>query len=150
MIFLLLVFCIINVFSLIWHKSEKSDIVKRKLRPWTKEKNVKCMHWKDFEILIAKNAYLTTELIQHIHEVSLENGLQDSIIKDNHLLKKRFVEELGNSIGFYIVSKKQIVYCSEVNSCKYAVATIAGAGMRDDNIFLSFARMIRRHIIKST
>ena len=64
------------------------------------------------------------------------------MIKDNHLLKKRFVEELGNSIGFYIVRKKQIVYCSEVNSCKYAVATIAGAGMRDDNIFLSFARMI--------
>ena len=57
---------------------------------------------------------------------------------------------MGNSIGFYIVSKKQIVYCSEVNSCKYAVATIAAAGMRDGNIFLSFARMIRRHIIKST
>ena len=105
---------------------------------------------KRFLISYSKNAYLTIELIQDIHEVSLENGLQDSIIKDNHLFKKRFVEEFGNSIGFYIVSKKQIIYCSEVNSCKYAVATIAGAGMRDDNIFLSFARMIRCHNVKST
>ena len=29
------------------------------------------------------------------------------------------------------------------------MATKAGAGMRDDNILLSFARMIRLHIIKS-
>ena len=48
------------------------------------------------------------------------------------------------------MGKKQIVYCSEINPCKYAVAGLAGVGMRDGNICLSFARMIRRHIIKST
>ena len=89
-----------------------------------------------------------TELIQDIHEVSLENGLQDAIIKHTHLLKKRLVKEFGNSIGFYIVGKKQIVYCSEVNPCKYAMATLEGAGLRDDNICLSFARMIKRNIEK--
>ena len=68
-----------------------------------------------------------TELIQDIHEVSLENGLQ----------KKRLVEEFRNSIGFYIVGKKQIVYCSEFNRCKYTVATLEGAGLRDDDICLS-------------
>ena len=46
-----------------------------------------------------------TELIQDIHEVSLENGLQDAIIKHIHL-KKRLVEELGTTIGFYIIGKK--------------------------------------------
>ena len=40
-------------------------------------------------------------------------------------------EEFGNSIGFYIVGKKQIIYCSEVNARKYAPATLKGAGMRD-------------------
>ena len=60
------------------------------------------------------------------------------------------MEELGNSIEFYIVGKKQIVYCSEVNPCKYAVSTLEGADMCDDDIYLSFARMIRRHIEKST
>ena len=54
-----------------------------------------------------------TELIQDIHEVSIENGLKDIITKHTYLFKKRrLVEEFGNSIGFYIVGKKQIVYCS--------------------------------------
>ena len=53
-----------------------------------------------------------TELIEDIHEVSLENGLKDIITKHTYLLKKSLVEEFGNSIGFYIVGKKQIVYCS--------------------------------------
>ena len=91
-----------------------------------------------------------TELTQDIHEVSLENGLKDIITKHTYLLKKRLVEEFGNSIGFYIVGKKQIVYCSQVNPCKYVVATLESAGIRDDGICLSFARMIRRHIEKST
>ena len=68
------------------------------------------------KILIGRNAYLMAELIQDIHEVSLENGLQDAIIKHTHLFKT-LVEEFGNSIGFYIVDKKQIVYCSEFNPC---------------------------------
>ena len=91
-----------------------------------------------------------TELIQDIHEVFLENGLQDAIIKHTHLLGKRLIEEFGNSVGFYTVGKKQIVYFSEINPCKYAVATLEGAGMRYENIYLSFARMIRRFIEKST
>ena len=102
------------------------------------------------KVLIDRNAYLMTELIQDIKEVSLENGLQDTFIKHTHLFKKRLVEEFGNSIGFYIVGKKQIFYCSEVNPCKYAVATLEGAGMHDDDICLSLARMIRRHTEKST
>ena len=64
--------------------------------------------------------------------------------------KKRLVKEFGNSIGFYIAGKKQIVSCSQVNLCKYDVPSLEGAGLRDENICLSFARMIRRHIEKST
>ena len=57
------------------------------------------------EKLFDRNMYLMTELIQDIHEVSLENGLQDAIIKHIHL-KKRLVEEFGTTIGFYIIGKK--------------------------------------------
>ena len=57
------------------------------------------------KVLIDRNGYLMTELIQDIHEVSLENGLEDAMIKHTHLFKKRLVEEFGNSIGFYIVGK---------------------------------------------
>ena len=100
--------------------------------------------------LIDRNAYLMTELIQDIYEVSLENGLQHAIINHAHLFKKRLVKQFGNSIAFYVVGKEHIVYCSKFNPCKYAVATLEGAGLRDDNICLSFARMIGRHIEKST
>ena len=37
------------------------------------------------KVLINRNAYLMTELIQDIHEVSYENRLQDATIKHNHL-----------------------------------------------------------------
>ena len=53
-------------------------------------------------------------------------------------------------MDFILLAKKQIVYCSKVNPCKYAVATLEDAGMRDDDICLSFARMIKRHIETST
>ena len=53
-------------------------------------------------------------------------------------------------MDFILLAKKQIVYCSNVNPCKYAVATLEDAGMRDDDICLSFARMIKRHIETST
>ena len=55
-------------------------------------------------------------------------------------------------LGFNVVEKKQIVYCSEVNACKNAVATLEGAGICGGDIFLSFSfgRMIRCHIKTST
>ena len=55
------------------------------------------------KVLIDGNAYFMTELIQDIDEVSVENELQDAIIKHTHFLKKRLFEEFGNSIGFDLV-----------------------------------------------
>ena len=42
------------------------------------------------KVLIDGNAYLMTKLIQDIDEVSVENEVQDAIIKYTHLLKKGF------------------------------------------------------------
>ena len=82
-------------------------MVKKKLRSWTNKCEVYVM--KRFlelfrkKVLIDGNAYLMTELIQDIDEVSVENELQDAIIKYTHLLKKRLFEEFGNSIGFDLI-----------------------------------------------
>ena len=37
------------------------------------------------KVLIDRNAYLMNKLLQGIHEVFLENKLQDAIIKHTHL-----------------------------------------------------------------
>ena len=42
-------------------------------------------------------------------------------------------------LGFNVVEKKQIVYCSEVNACKNAVATLEGAAICGGDICLSFS-----------
>ena len=55
------------------------------------------------KVLIDRNAYLKTELIKDIHEVSLENRCCH---KKYSSLKKRLVEEFGNSIEFYIAGEK--------------------------------------------
>ena len=54
-------------------------------------------------VLIDKNSYLKTELIQDIHEVSIENGLQDAFIKRNHFFLKKIC---GRIRKFY-----WILYC---------------------------------------
>lgn len=47
------------------------------------------------KVLIGMNACIMTELIQDFHKkVSLENGIQDDIIKNTHLLKKGLSKNL--------------------------------------------------------
>lgn len=47
------------------------------------------------KVLIGMNACIMTELIQDFQKkVSLENGIQDDIIKNTHLLKKGLSKNL--------------------------------------------------------
>ena len=46
-----------------------------------------------------------TELIQDIHEVFLENGLQDAIIKHTHLLKKGLSKNSEILFDFKLLAK---------------------------------------------
>ena len=57
------------------------------------------------EKLFDRNTYLMTELIQDIHEVSLENGLQDAIIKHIHL-KKGLSKNSEFLLDFILLAKK--------------------------------------------
>ena len=60
------------------------------------------------KVLIDRNAYLMTELIQDIHEVSLENGLQDAIIKHIHLLKKGLSKNSEILLDFILLAKNRL------------------------------------------
>ena len=53
-------------------------------------------------------------------------------------------------LSFILLAKILTVCGNKCNPCKYAVATLEGAGVCDGNISSSFARMIRRHVEKST
>ena len=49
----------------------------------------------------------------------------------------------GDQIGFYNVGRRQIVHPSNLNPCLYAIATLQGAGLRDDDLSKAFGRMVR-------
>ena len=52
------------------------------------------------------------------------------------------MKEFGNSVWFYIVSKKQLFTLVKLIHVKYVVTTLEGAGLRDYNIYLLFTRSI--------
>ena len=58
--------------------------------------------------LIDRNTYLMTALIQGIHEVSLENGLQHTIIKYTHLLKKDLSKNSEILLNFILLAKNRL------------------------------------------
>ena len=62
------------------------------------------------KVLIDTNAYLMTELIQDIQEVSLENSLQDAIIKHTHLLKKGLSKNLEILLDFIMLAKSSRLF----------------------------------------
>ena len=49
-----------------------------------------------------------TELIQDIHEVSLENGLQDAIIKHTHFLKKGLSKNSELLLDFILLARNRL------------------------------------------
>ena len=49
-----------------------------------------------------------TELIQNIHEASLENGLQDAIIKHIHFIKKGLSKNSEFLLDFILLAKNRL------------------------------------------
>ena len=70
------------------------------------KKKLELFHEK---VLKDRNAYLIIELIQDIHEVSFENGLQDALIKHSHLLIKVFPKNSRILCGFILFSKNRLL-----------------------------------------
>ena len=95
---------------------------------------------KDFE------AYLMSELMKDIKEMSEDSGLTQSSIKHSYVLKAKLQDVFGDQISFYKAGRQQIVHPSNLNPCMYAMATLQGAGLRDDDLSKAFGRMIKRKL----
>ena len=69
-------------------------------------------------------------------------------VKYGYELKDLLSKSFGNHIAYYKegVTSKVIVHSVIVNPCQYAVATMKGAGLRDDDLTKAFARLVRRKL----
>ena len=100
------------------------------------------------KILQEKKAYFLTELIRDIAEMSSNAELYEPFVKYGYELKDLLSKSFGNQVAYYKegVTSKVIVHSVIVNSCQYAVATMKGAGLRDDDLTKAFARLVRRKL----
>ena len=69
-----------------------------------------------------------------------------SKINHTHHLERELKKHFPDSIGFFKTGKYVIVYSQFTNPCEYSVNTLLGKGMRDKDILLSFANMVKRKI----
>ena len=99
----------------------------------------------DLSIVTNGGAYLLNELL-HDWFLHCEDRGVVSKINHTHHLKREIKEHFPDSLGFFKTGRYVIVYSQFTNPCEYSVNTLMGKGMRDKNITLSFANMIKRKI----
>ena len=99
------------------------------------------------KVITEKNAYLLTELLTDINEMSNDAGLTDPTIKQTSNLKKRLEQHFPGKIAFEKVNNKLIVYPIDVNPCFYVSKTLEGSGLRDEDLTRTFARMVHRKLL---
>ena len=100
------------------------------------------------KVIKDQNAYLLTELIEDIKEMSEDNDLDDPPITKTFTLKTRLIAEFGDSIDYHIFGNRLVVHSSAVNPISYSAATIQGNGLRETDLTKAFSRLIRRKLSK--
>ena len=93
-----------------------------------------------------EQAYLLTELIEDIKEMSEDNDIDDPPITKTFTLKKRLIERFGYSIDFHKFGNRLVVHSTAVNPISYSAATIQGNGLRETDLTKAFSRLIRRKL----
>ena len=75
-----------------------------------------------------------------------ELKLEEPVITNNQTL--RLEEHFGTQISFHSVARPRstLVYSSDTNPCDYAVATLHGCGLRDDDFVRAFGRMVKQKV----
>eukprot|EP00795_Rhopilema_esculentum_P009663 gene9663-17422_t len=95
------------------------------------------------KILLEKQAFLLSNLLRDVMNLSDEKGI-DSPVNNTAALKKKLVGVFSERLGFYSSGRQVIIYSSDVNPLEYATATLKGHGLRDEDIIKACAAMIRR------
>lgn len=102
------------------------------------------------KVIKDKEAYLAKDLLDEFQVLSAENGLNadQSSIKYTYQLRQELQERFGETISFYKSGRNLIIHPTSVNPCYYALATLRGAGLRDDDLTRAFASMLRRKLTR--
>ena len=94
-------------------------------------------------ILRDENAYLLTQLLEDLIRLCDERGVATLITRTNQI-RRKIEEKFEDDIGFFPSGKYIIVHSAWLNPCKYSVATLRGAGLRDIDLAKGFAAMFKR------
>eukprot|EP00794_Sanderia_malayensis_P018600 gene18600-20470_t len=96
----------------------------------------------------AKEAFLITELLKDVGEISEEYGLKEAPItlKHTYQVKAKLIEQFGDRIEFGKVGRSDVVYPSGANPLQYSLATLHGRGLREDDLVKALAKLVNRKL----
>ena len=102
----------------------------------------------ELKVLKDKEAYLLTDLLQDIKEMSVEFRLQEPPRRLIHTyqLKKMLQLRLGDDIYIFNFGNRDAVHSINVDPLLYSHATIKGHGLHEDDILKAFANFVRRKL----
>ena len=84
------------------------------------------------------------DLFYDIISISEELQLEEPIINNRRTLKRRIEEKFGSLISFDVHDRSTLVYASDTKPCDYAIATLQGCGLRDDDFVQAFGKMVKK------
>ena len=97
-------------------------------------------------IIHAKEAYLLIDLFRDLMTMSEEYGIQYPPVSSTKYLKRELLDEFGDEISFFATGRNVLVHNSKMNPCEYAIATINGKGLRDEDIIKAFGKLVQRKL----
>ena len=97
-------------------------------------------------ILRDKEAYLLSDLLKDVAEMSADAGLDEPAVKYSYELNDNLLERFGEDISCHRTGKQVIIHSSSVNPFHYSVATIQGSGLKDEDLTKPFARLVRHKL----
>ena len=99
------------------------------------------------KIICDKEASLLNELLEDVENISEEQHVSPPVFNYMKSLKRHLIQQFDEEIGVFPSRKYLLVHAKDVNPSTYSIATLHGYGLRDENLALSFGRMLRRKLM---
>ena len=87
--------------------------------------------------------------LQQLYEMYCVNKSIKSNKKMKYFLQENFTELICFTLTFWIYGNPIVVHALEVNPVNYVIASISETGLCDEEITISFAKMIHRNFSHS-
>ena len=75
-------------------------------------------------MLHQKEAFPLGDILDDIKSLCIENELEDALITNSRMLKRKIAEQFPVDTFYYNKSKYLIVHCNDMNPCEYAIAVL--------------------------